>query len=95
MTDYIRTSARGFSNVKINTLSRSSHFLLSFQLQVGSLNDGDSFDTDRLSGSMQYDEDEEQQDVRINDDFVDQTRGQSTSRNNDRKSQKKEVNTSR
>ncbi|CAF1071160.1 unnamed protein product [Adineta ricciae] len=74
MTDYIRTSAREFSN-----------------LQVGSLNDGDSFDTDRLSGSMQYDdEDEEQQDVHINDDFVEQTRGQSTSRNDDRRSRKKE-----
>lgn len=28
-----------------------------FQLRVGPINDGDSFDTDRLSGSIQYDDD--------------------------------------
>ena len=35
----------------------SIHLTLYFQLQVGSINDVDSFDTDRLSGSIQYDDD--------------------------------------
>jgi hypothetical protein len=31
--------------------------LILFQLQPGSINDVDSFDTDRLSGSIRYDDD--------------------------------------
>ena len=40
----------------IESCAVSNVFFAFFQLRVGPINDGDSFDTDRLSGSIQYDD---------------------------------------
>jgi hypothetical protein len=63
------------------------HLILFFQLQVGSINDADSFDTDRLSGSLQYDDDEAQ----INDDIPQPIMNYETIQKDGKKSKKKEV----
>ncbi|UJR32117.1 hypothetical protein I4U23_019585 [Adineta vaga] len=60
-------------------------------LQVGSLNDGDSFDTDRLSGSLQYDDEDDQLNVPIDEDLSQQQIvNYSTVRKDDKKSRKKQ-----
>jgi hypothetical protein len=53
------------------------------------MNDADSFDTDRLSGSIQYDDD--QQDLPYNDDIPQPITDYETIRKDDKKSKKKEV----
>ncbi|CAF1295915.1 unnamed protein product [Adineta steineri] len=61
-------------------------------LQVGSINDADSFDTDRLSGSVRYDEDDdEQQNPPLDNNNVPQSMmNYPTIRKDDKKSRKKE-----
>lgn len=51
---------RGLANVCYfwSIIDSVRQISLFFQLQVGPINDGDSFDTDRLSGSLVYDDDD-------------------------------------
>ncbi|CAF1089677.1 unnamed protein product [Rotaria sordida] len=63
--------------------------------QSRSMNDADSFDTDRLSGSLQYDDDDDQQDPTINNDMPQPIMGYETIRSDDKKSKKKETNEKR
>ena len=60
-----------------------------FQLQVRTINDADSFDTDRLSGSIQYDDD--QQDPHLTDDTHQPVMEYETIRKDDKKLKKREV----